>query len=123
MRDRFLSRAGGIPRRRGFLPVLVASGLWLLAGTPAAADEAQRGKQLFNETSQPPCSVCHTMAAAGAAGEIGPNLDELKPSVDRIARAVRQGVGVMPGYRETLKEDQIETLIRYVAQSIGVSTQ
>jgi cytochrome c6 len=116
MLDGRQSLAGAPRRRRGALTPFVFA---LSLAATAQADE--NGRQLFNVVSQPPCSVCHTMAAAGAAGEIGPNLDELKPSVERISRAVRQGVGVMPGYRETLSDAQIEALVRYVARSIGAA--
>lgn len=113
-------RAGLGRRRSGVTIAPWAAALALaLASAPAGADDAQAGRKLFNEVAQPPCSVCHAMAAAGAAGEIGPNLDELKPTTERIERAVRQGVGVMPGYRETLSEEQIAVLVRYVAQSVG----
>jgi sulfite dehydrogenase len=58
------------------------------------------------------------LAAANAAGKIGPSLDELKPDADRVARAVKQGVGVMPPY-ESLTDEQIATLARYVARVTG----
>ncbi len=119
------TRAGGTRRRRGVLVSAFALALAIPQVIVAqdATDEAKAGRKLFNEVSQPPCGMCHTLAAAGAAGEIGPNLDELKPAAERITRAVKQGVGVMPGYSETLTEEQIATLVRYVARATGAARQ
>lgn len=67
----------------------------------------------------------HVPCAGGRRrhGEIGPNLDELKPSAERIARAVKQGVGVMPGYSETLTAEQIAKIVSYVARATGADKQ
>ena len=67
----------------------------------------------------PPCALCHTLDAAGAAGAVGPSLDELKPDAERVATALRNGVGAMPSYRATLSDAQITLLARYVAQASG----
>jgi cytochrome c oxidase subunit 2 len=42
--------------------------------TPALSASAQLGKSVF--TGSAGCSACHTLAAAGASGVIGPNLDQ-----------------------------------------------
>ena len=79
--------------------------------TRAHADE--EGRRLFSSIT-PACAICHTLKAAGAAGEIGPSLDELKPDAERVAKAVRNGIGQMPAFA-TLTEAQIQALARYVA--------
>jgi cytochrome c6 len=66
----------------------------------------------------PPCAICHTLKDAGANGEIGPSLDELRPDADRVAKAIRIGTGQMPAYT-TLSDKDIELLARYVAKSSG----
>jgi len=43
-------------------------------GLPSAAADKENGKRLFQGKAQ--CAGCHTLAAAGASGEIGPNLDD-----------------------------------------------
>ena len=91
----------------------------LLCAAQAAGDEAV-GRKLFTEVASPPCATCHVLAAAGTSGRIGPSLDELKPDADRVARAVKQGVGVMPPY-ESLTDEQIAVLARYVARASGGS--
>ena len=85
----------------------------------AAAQEA--GRDIFTATATPPCALCHTLANAGATGEIGPNLDELKPDEDRVRRAVTGGVGNMPAYGELLSSDQIAAVARYVAKAVGAA--
>lgn len=102
----------------------LACGIGLLvapfAGAAQAAGDDAAGRKLFTEVASPTCATCHVLAAANAAGRIGPSLDELKPDADRVARAVRQGVGVMPPY-ESLSDEQVGVLARYVARASGGS--
>ena len=74
-----------VATRRWLPRALAAGGLALLAGASVAADPAEiaRGKLLFT-TLQPACAVCHTLQAAGAEGQIGPVLDELKPGMVQV---------------------------------------
>ena len=90
----------------------------LLAAGPALAQDgdAELGRQVFLERAEPACAICHTLAAAGAAGTIAPSLDELKPSKEAVRAAVAEGVGVMPSYADKLTEAEIEAVARYVAQ-------
>ena len=101
--------------------LLAAFGLVVAASVPAADDAAQLalGKQLFVETATPPCALCHTLKDAGALGGVGPILDELQPDAGRVAAALKNGIGAMPSYRETLQDAQIEALARYVAKATG----
>lgn len=93
----------------------------LLAMAQADAGDARLalGRQVFNEQAQPPCSLCHSLREAGASGVIGPDLDQLKPGVERVAAAVRGGVGVMPSFAASLSAQQIDAVARYVAQVAG----
>ena len=89
-------------------------------GLAAGQDEAlAQGRRLFMTEVQPSCTVCHALKDAGSTAEIGPPLDELKPDAGRVARALRNGVGVMPSFREKLSDAQIEALARYVASVAG----
>ena len=85
----------------------------------AEASDTEKGKQVFTQEAQPSCTVCHTLADAGSAGEIGPNLDELKPSRQAVINAVTSGVGVMPGFEESLSPEQIQAVAAYVAKVTG----
>ncbi len=93
-----------------------------LIGSAAAADASlDAGRALFNETAQPQCALCHSLKDAGAEGEIGPNLDDFKPTVEQVRAAVASGIGIMPGFAETLTDAEIETLSTYVATVAGGS--
>jgi mono/diheme cytochrome c family protein len=80
-------------------------------------DGNDTGKRVFTQAAQPACSVCHTLADAGATGKIGPNLDEMRPSAEQVMRAVRQGIGAMPAFEDTLSKAQIEAVARYVERA------
>lgn len=80
----------------------------------AAAADLAKGRQMFQQGTTPACAVCHTLQDAGTSGEIGPNLDELKPDADRVAKAIREGLGVMPAFTD-LSDEQVRLLAEYVA--------
>ncbi|MPZ37088.1 MAG: c-type cytochrome [Rhizobiales bacterium] len=82
----------------------------------AQAQGNERGKEIF-KSATPSCAICHTLADAGATGEIGPNLDELKPTDERVRKAVQSGVGVMPGYDASLSDAEIAAVAQYIAQA------
>ena len=65
------------------------------------------------------CSSCHTLQAAGATGQVGPNLDQLKPSEEVAQRQVENGGGVMPAFKGTLTDAQIAAVAKYVADNAG----
>lgn len=92
-----------------------------MAQAPAgpAADALVLGRRLFTGEVQPSCTVCHALKDAGSTAEVGPPLDELKPDAGRVARALRNGIGVMPAFRDKLSDAQIEALARYVAHATG----
>jgi cytochrome c6 len=100
---------------------LAGATILVLAFVPAPAARASDalGLKVFKELAQPSCSVCHTLQAAGAAGTVGPSLDDLKPDRDQVLSAVRTGVGVMPSFAETLTAEQIEAVAKFVAESAG----
>jgi sulfite dehydrogenase len=83
------------------------------------ADPLAQGRLLFKQSAVPACALCHALKDAGAEGAIGPSLDDLKPDAARVAKALRNGIGQMPSYRDRLTEQQIETLSQYVARASG----
>jgi cytochrome c6 len=85
-------------------------------GAPPAGDPAA-GKAVF--TGSAGCSSCHTLADAGATGNVGPNLDDLKPSYDAVEKQVTNGGGVMPAFKDTLTQKQIEDVSAYVSSVAG----
>ena len=95
----------------------LAAGLALLLASPAGICADDLGRKVFTEIAQPSCALCHTLQAAGAAGAVGPSLDELKPDKARILEAVRKGLGVMPPFGDKLTPEQIEAVADYVART------
>ncbi|QIM48867.1 MULTISPECIES: cytochrome c [Alcaligenaceae] len=97
------------------------AGLSLLVSSAAWANDAQlqRGKELFVSKAVPACAVCHTLKDAGSQGAIGPNLDELKPSADRIMKVLKDGMGAMPSFANSLSQEDMEAVTAYVVKSTG----
>ena len=85
------------------------------------ADEAKmlKGLEIFNETAA--CAGCHTMKAAGAEGNVGPNLDTVDLTLESVVDMVTHGLGVMPAYGEDeiLTPEEIEIVSAYVVNSAG----
>jgi mono/diheme cytochrome c family protein len=97
---------------------LAAALLCTAAAGASAQTGMEEGKKLFTQGAVPACAVCHTLAHAGATGEIGPVLDELKPDAARVEKAIRNGIGQMPAF-QNLSDAQIKELARYVATASG----
>ena len=83
----------------------------------ALSGKALEGKQLFLQQAQPGCGVCHSLADANARGVVGPNLNQLSPSLAQVERAVAQGVGAMPAYGAQLTDSEIAALAAYVVEA------
>ena len=56
---------------------------------------------------------------AGASGQVGPNLDDLKPSESKVVSQVNSGGGAMPSFKGTLSEAQIKAVASYVSSAAG----
>ena len=73
------------------------------------------GLDVYNNKAQ--CGVCHSLQAAGSEGQIGPNLDMLKPQIAQIISAVTNGIGVMPPWEGILTKEEIEAVAYYIFTS------
>ena len=101
------------------------------AGGGGGGEEETDGETLFTEAAQPQtCDSCHTLAAAGAAGTTGPNLDETL--ADRSEAYIRESIvepeaditegfspGLMPRYGDSLSEEQVDALVEYLMEVRG----
>jgi sulfite dehydrogenase len=87
------------------------TGATTTAATSGGAAAIADGKAVFAKTG---CGACHIMAAAGASGAVGPNLDTRKPSVDKIVQMVTAGGGTMQSYLGVLTTTQIQDVSQYV---------
>jgi len=86
------------------------------SGTPTpAAGGADAGKQLFTDN----CSTCHTLKDADAKGQVGPNLDQLRPGPDLVTHQVTNGGGGMPAFANKLSAAQIKQVADYVSKVAG----
>jgi cytochrome c6 len=93
-------------------------------GSSVPADNKQ-GLEIF----QINCGACHTLAAAGTDGRIGPNLDQLlgtgaksadvvQGNYDRVLNAVQNGIGGrMP--KELVQGDQAKAVAHFVANNVS----
>ena len=83
--------------------------------TPAPAGEstAANGEDLFKQR----CASCHTLAAAGADGAVGPNLDDLKPDAARVEQAIATAPGAMPA--DLAEGEEAAAIAEYVAGAAG----
>ena len=94
----------------------------LLSGNAFAMDDAailEQGRKLFQTDADPACAICHTLADAGTKGKIGPVLDVLKPSEERVLNALKNGKGGMPPFVDHLTVDQMKILAKYVSTVTG----
>ncbi len=97
---------------------LVAAVSVVVFSTQAYAQEP--GKELFLTGAKPiACAVCHTLADAGSAGAIGPDLDELKPSKEQILKVMKEGMGAMPSFAQTLSDQERDAIATYVSSVAG----
>jgi len=80
-----------------------------------ADDVMDLGLEVYNKKAQ--CGVCHTLQASGSDGQIGPNLDVLKPQIHQIISAVTNGIGVMQAWEGILTDEEIEAVAHYVFNS------
>ena len=73
------------------------------------------GLEVFNNKAM--CGTCHVLQDSGSEGNIGPNLDQLKPTMDQIIYTVTNGIGAMQAWEGILTEEEIEAVAYYVFNS------
>ena len=76
--------------------------------------DATNGKAVFASAG---CGGCHTYSKAGSSGSIGPNLDDLSPSFDKVVTQVTNGGGPMPSFKDQLSEQEIRDVAAFVSGS------
>ena len=93
---------------------------------------AVNAKQLFTSgnaaTGATACATCHTLADAGAKGQVGPDLDKflkgkdaafIKESILTPDKVIAPGYqpGIMPpNFGDTLSAEQVDALVKYLSQ-------
>jgi cytochrome c553 len=105
--------------------LVVVAAVALLAGcgggkkTSSSAGSGQQivtGAKVFSSAG---CGTCHTLAAAGSKGNIGPDLDQIRPSAAIVVQQVTHGGSVMPSFASKLSKTQIDAVAAFVSSSAG----
>ena len=90
--------------------------LIIFLNSKASADDKMKlGLEVYNNKAM--CGSCHVLQAAESYGQIGPNLDMLKPQIGQIIYAVTNGIGVMPPWLDILTSEEIEAVAYFVFNS------
>jgi cytochrome c553 len=103
-------------RVRVFVWIAVGAVLGSLAlvgcgGDNGSAGDPNAGKKVFIEAG---CGDCHTYADAGTRGQTGPNLDDVRPTVQQVETQVRNGKGLMPSFAGKLSPQEIKDVAQFV---------
>ena len=83
-------------------------------GGGAAAGDAKAGAAVFASAG---CAGCHTLAAAGSTGTVGPVLDGKGLTAPFVTGVVTTGRRAMPAFGDQLSEEQIADVAAYVSAS------
>jgi mono/diheme cytochrome c family protein len=86
------------------------------SGGGAKPSAAPDGKKVFTSAG---CGGCHTLKAAGATGNVGPNLDALKPTEPVVERQVTNGGAGMPAFKGRLTPAEIKAVATFVSSVAG----
>ena len=95
-----------------FIKILLISLLLVFSNSVLADPKMDLGLDVYNNKAQ--CGVCHTLQAAESKGQIGPNLDQLKPQISQIIFAVTNGIGTMQSWEGILTYEEIEAVAYYI---------
>ena len=98
-----------------FKKIILTLFILTLSNSAYADSKMKLGLEVYNIKAM--CGTCHTLQAAGSEGNIGPNLDQLKISIDQIIYAVTNGIGVMQAWEGILTKEEIEAVAYYVFNS------
>ena len=99
------------------MKIILLALLITFSSSAFADSKMELGLEIFNNKAQ--CGMCHTLQAAGSEGQIGTNLDELKPLMPQVVLVVTNGIGVMPAFEGMLSSEEIEAVAHFVSTSAG----
>ena len=102
--------------------LLLTGAVLLLAGCGTGGKASSHADQSNGQkVFQAKCAGCHTLAAAGSTGTVGPNLDQLGSTltVAVVTHQVEVGGGPMPAFQGKLSAAQIQAVAQYVSSSVG----
>ena len=106
------------------VPIAVVAGVQARDDIPEAnvsnlTEQEKVGRELFGEH----CKNCHSLRAANAVAEVGPNLDQLRPPrelvLDAIEKGRARGNGQMAA--DLVEGGDAEAVAAFVAKAVGRS--
>ena len=82
------------------------------AAVVLTVEQATAARGLFTQYS---CGACHTLAAGGGSGQIGPSLDG-NTALDHeyVKNRISNGQGAMPSFGGMIPADQLDQLATYI---------
>lgn len=83
------------------------------APAPAPKGDPAAGKKVFVKGG---CGSCHTLAATGASGAVGPNLDQVKLTAAAALDWVKNGKGAMPSFKAQLSAKELADVAAFLAK-------
>ena len=100
-----------------FFIVIILFLFSLTINLKADSEKMALGLEVYNNKAA--CGACHILKAAASEGNIGPNLDILKPTEEQVKLIVTEGLGVMPAFGEEgiLTSEEIDAVSHYVFTS------
>src|SRR5215204_367669 len=137
-RRRMASQSRGTRRLAlvNFLIALLVLGLGIPAAVIATVDNRndipeanvsdltkaeENGRQLFGER----CANCHTLKAASAVAQVGPNLDNLRPPENLVLNAIENGRARGNGNMaaDLVEGEDAKDVASFVAKAVGQSEE
>jgi mono/diheme cytochrome c family protein len=137
-RKRMASQSRGTRRLAlvNFLLALLILGLGIPAAVIATVDNRddipeanvenltaaeKHGRQLFGER----CANCHTLKAANAVAQVGPNLDDLRPPKALVLNAIHNGRAAGNGQMaaDLVEGEDADDVASFVAKAVGQTGQ
>ena len=97
--------------------IILFAFLLIFSNLTFADPKMELGLDVYNDKAQ--CGMCHALQAAGSEGQIGPNLDQLRPSIPQVIAVVTNGIGVMPPFEGILSSEEIEAVAYFISASAG----
>ncbi len=95
--------------------ILILILFFYLSGISHGDELFEKGKEIFLNDGN--CASCHSLADAKSIATIGPSLDEVRPSLEKVLATVTNGIGVMPAYQDILTKEEIEAVAHYVSKA------
>jgi mono/diheme cytochrome c family protein len=85
-------------------------------GDDSSVGGGSPGAKVFADAG---CGDCHTMRSANAKGQVGPDLDEIRPNEAKVVKQVTNGGNGMPAFKDELTAEQIQQVAAFVATAAG----